>query len=184
MKHELDEIDIKIIRALEEDGRISYADLYQKIGIAESTLRRRLKKLQGDNIARVTAVSDPRNFGFNFICHMRLQAKIDTLRMIGYELAKDPHVLYLTFTTGEWDILALLAFRTPDELATFIWKKMKSYPDIIKTDTIANIEIVKSTLNANPGILQIIESEKIAEKKSSDIKNRTKTKERKKRSPK
>lgn len=42
----IDELDRQILKILEEDGRISYRQLGQKLGIEESTARKRVIRLK------------------------------------------------------------------------------------------------------------------------------------------
>jgi len=42
----IDEIDLQLLKILEEDGRISYRQLGRKLGIEESTARKRVMRLQ------------------------------------------------------------------------------------------------------------------------------------------
>lgn len=51
-QRELDRIDFKILKALQEDGRISYVDLAQKVGLSTTPCVERVKRLERDGVIR------------------------------------------------------------------------------------------------------------------------------------
>lgn len=60
----LDEIDIKILTLLQEDGRISQHDLAQAVDLSSPATGERLRKLEERGIIRrFTAVLDPKKLG-------------------------------------------------------------------------------------------------------------------------
>lgn len=52
----LDEIDYEIYRILNEDGRISDTELGDRVGLSRTAVRRRRKKLQGNDVIKIIAV--------------------------------------------------------------------------------------------------------------------------------
>ena len=60
----MDELDRKIIIILEKDGRAANATIAREVGVSEGTVRRRLKRLIGDEIIKVVAFPDPKALGF------------------------------------------------------------------------------------------------------------------------
>ncbi|WP_255171177.1 Lrp/AsnC family transcriptional regulator [Natrononativus amylolyticus] len=52
----LDEVDYKIYRILNDDGRISDTELGEKVGLSRTAVRRRRRKLQEDNVIKILAV--------------------------------------------------------------------------------------------------------------------------------
>jgi len=65
-RHEakIDTVDSQMIQLLQKDGRISNTAIAKKIGIAESTVRTRLKRLMDENIIQIVAMSNPFDLGF------------------------------------------------------------------------------------------------------------------------
>src|ERR1700753_2935921 len=63
-KRALDEIDRKILRNLQADGRMSLNDLADKVGLSPSPCLRRVRMLEKDGvISRYVAVLDQRAVG-------------------------------------------------------------------------------------------------------------------------
>jgi Lrp/AsnC family leucine-responsive transcriptional regulator len=64
MPGELDRTDVKILRALQEDGRISNADLAKKVNASPATCHRRTQRLFEEGfISGVRAQIDPHRVG-------------------------------------------------------------------------------------------------------------------------
>src|SRR6476620_4185469 len=60
----LDPVDLKILRYLQDDGRMSLADLAQKVGLSPSPCLRRVRILEKSGvISRYVAVLDQRAVG-------------------------------------------------------------------------------------------------------------------------
>src|SRR5258706_12362871 len=64
MPHRLDAVDRKILGLLQTDGRVSIADLAEKVGLSPSPCLRRVRMLeQAGVIARYVAVLDQQSVG-------------------------------------------------------------------------------------------------------------------------
>src|SRR5665811_1094156 len=63
-EHALDAVELKILRYLQNDGRMSIADLASKVGLSSSPCLRRVRMLEKSGvIARYVAVLDQRAVG-------------------------------------------------------------------------------------------------------------------------
>src|SRR5215469_2222745 len=64
MKHGLDGVDIRILKELQRDGRISNQDLSERVGLSPRACLERLRKLEKNKmIARYQAVVDLKRLG-------------------------------------------------------------------------------------------------------------------------
>lgn len=140
----IDRIDKQIINELQIDGRRSYTDLAEILGLSEGTIRKRLKKMKKDNVIKISASVNPSKLGLNFISLMAIQVQMIGLQQVADMLAGNPHVYYLAFVTGRYDLVALMILRTPEELSKFIKEEISKIPSIVRTETLVNLEIIKS----------------------------------------
>ena len=69
----MDDLDIKIIGILQEDGRASNAKIARGVGVSEGTIRRRLKKLIGDSTIQIVALPEPSKLGYKTEAMIALQ---------------------------------------------------------------------------------------------------------------
>ena len=105
----LDEFEKRILRALQEDARISMPDLAERIGLSVSPTWRRVKALEERSIVmRYTALLDPEKAGVPecVFAHVTL-TKHDRAGIAEFERAivERPEVLECFATTGDADYL-------------------------------------------------------------------------------
>src|SRR5690349_24762700 len=72
--NDLDTIDIEILRLLQDDGRISNAELAQRVGLAPPTVLRRVKLLEERGYIRgYVALVDPLALGLTVTAYIFIE---------------------------------------------------------------------------------------------------------------
>lgn len=132
---DVDEHDRSIIRLLQEDGRISNAGIARAIGASEPTVRKRIERLVTDQIMKVTAVINPANSGYSVDILMGIRTKPGHALQVGGQLGKSEQVIYLSYTTGRFDIIANMLFRSDDELFEFFSSTVSKISGILTTES-------------------------------------------------
>ncbi|MFB6088716.1 MAG: Lrp/AsnC family transcriptional regulator, partial [Candidatus Aenigmatarchaeota archaeon] len=76
----MDEKDKKIIEMLKEDGRRPFTQIAEQIGVTETTVRKRVKKLEdGGVIERYTVDVDPSKLGYKTVTILGLDVEPEKL---------------------------------------------------------------------------------------------------------
>ena len=113
---ELDEQDRRILRALQEDGRISNQDLSEKAAMSTSACWRRVKALEESGIIeRYSALVNATKAGLSFHAVVYIHLVRHEARYVEAfitEVRRRPEVLDCFATTGESDYY--LRVRCPD----------------------------------------------------------------------
>ncbi|GGU15574.1 Lrp/AsnC family transcriptional regulator [Streptomyces coeruleorubidus] len=112
---ELSRADRLLVHALAEDGRCTFDELARVSGVSEATARRRLGALRRAGRVRVRAVIEPVLLGLPVEAVLWVRAVPSQVDAVTAALADSPHVRYVSFLTGERQLLVLTAF--PDEAA-------------------------------------------------------------------
>ncbi|CAM5436891.1 Lrp/AsnC family transcriptional regulator [Streptomyces coeruleorubidus] len=112
---ELSRADRLLVHALAEDGRCTFDELARVSGVSEATARRRLGALRRAGRVRVRAVIEPVLLGLPVEAVLWVRAVPAQVDAVTAALAESPHVRYVSFLTGERQLLVLTAF--PDEVA-------------------------------------------------------------------
>lgn len=105
----LDRIDHAILEALQEDGRMSNADLAARVGLSPSPCSRRVRLLEDAGIiSRYVALIDPARVGMGFAVFARIwltgQDEATTSRFI--EAVRElPQVVECQLMAGDCDFL-------------------------------------------------------------------------------
>jgi len=109
-----DELDERIVGALVEDARASYADIGTRVGLSASAVKRRVDRLRASGaITGFTATVDPSALGWTTEAYVELFCLGRTSPAnIGAALSKYPEVTGACTITGEAD--ALLHIRAAD----------------------------------------------------------------------
>ncbi len=139
----LDDLDLDIIRALQQDGRCSNVEIARDLGVAESTVRKRLDRLLQDRIINVVAVPELDAIGFPVHTMIFLQVELSSADETVNHLASLPQVRTVTFTTGEYDLVVDAVFPDNDALLRFLATQIAALESVVKTTTVHVLQNVK-----------------------------------------
>ena len=145
MEYKLDEIDLKIVRLMQENARINNAELARILGMAPSAVLERVKKLeQKEVLISYHAKVNPSAVNQNLLSFVFIKAN----EIIGDEetgklLAQIPAVLEVHDIAG--DDGYIIKVRTSDTIAlmNLMKRSLSSIPGIISTRTIIVLQTVK-----------------------------------------
>ena len=115
-----DNIDGKIVRLLSRNARQSSDTIAKKLKLSSATIRRRVNKLVKDKTVRIVAAVDHTASSSSFITVIALDVVHDSLDKTAKKLAANEHFLWISTTTGRFDILAVANFITADKFYDFI----------------------------------------------------------------
>jgi DNA-binding Lrp family transcriptional regulator len=103
----LDEIDQRIVAALREDGRASFAELGARIGLSAPAVKRRVDRLRADGvITGFTAVVEASALGWNTEAYVELYCQGKTNpATIAVAVSRHPEVVDACTVSGEADAL-------------------------------------------------------------------------------
>jgi len=115
---DLDELDINIIAELQVDGRRSSRGIAMKYGVAEGTVRYRLKRMDELNLFRITPARSAGSIATSVKARLNLQVDAPDLPTVCNDLLTIKNVGTLTVCTGSWNVQMVASAQTADELAT------------------------------------------------------------------
>ena len=103
----LDEIDLKILGLLQDDGRIANKDLARVVNLSPTPCLRRVGLLtEAGYIKGYKAVLDPAMLGFTLRAFLSIKRSRDSNReLIGKELLAIPEVQACHVVSGEFDFM-------------------------------------------------------------------------------
>ncbi|MDH4118822.1 MAG: Lrp/AsnC family transcriptional regulator [Acidimicrobiia bacterium] len=111
---QLDELDKSIIRHLQEDGRMSYADLGPLVNLSPAATRQRVLHLIESGVMQIVAVTDPIALGFEIQAMVGFRV-VGDLDRVAEKMRDMAAVDYLVITTGRFDLLAEIVASSPEE---------------------------------------------------------------------
>jgi len=139
----IDDIDRRIIKALNENARRSFRELAKEVGLSVTAVINKIKKLEeAGAIKGYIAVLDPEYFGYNLMAIIALRISKGKLLETQELIAREPQVVAVYDITGEWDSLVIGYFRSREELNRFI-KKILSFRYVDRSVTHLVLNVVK-----------------------------------------
>ena len=112
--------DRRLIRLLQQNARVSFAELSRVTGIPESTVRRRVERMQERGIIRFAMIADADQLGYDISAMVGLRIDLARLHEIGDTLAAMPEVVFASFLTGSFDIIAQVVVESQSALVDLL----------------------------------------------------------------
>lgn len=109
----LDEVDRRIVAALQADPRASWAQLAGVVGVSETTVLRRTQRLRDTGSLLVVAAPDPLRCGFGQPVLLQFRTVPGEATRLAHLLAQRLDVRYVSLLTGSQDVMAELI--APDQ---------------------------------------------------------------------
>lgn len=143
----IDQIDRQILKALQENGRLSNAALAEQVGLAATSMSDRVKRLQKSGfITGYHASLDPNLLGFGILVFVEVlldKSGADGFERFGAAVAKEPRIHECHLIAGGFDYL--LKARLPDMASyrTFLGEVIPALPGVRETRSFTVMEEVK-----------------------------------------
>jgi Lrp/AsnC family leucine-responsive transcriptional regulator len=135
----LDTIDIAILKTLQEDGRISNANLADRVGLSPSACSRRLDILQKTGVIRgYHARIANRALGHTMtaIVHISLSGQFGkTLSEFEAAVKRCPNVLVCYLMSGEYDYILRVAARDLQDYERIHKEWLSALPHVVRINS-------------------------------------------------
>ncbi|MCU1497233.1 MAG: AsnC family transcriptional regulator [Acidimicrobiales bacterium] len=139
-----DEIDKAIIRALQVDGRMSYAKLGPEVGLSQAAVRQRVQRLIDSGVMQVVAVTDPLSLGFTVQAMIGVRADGD-LRALAANLGDLGEIDYVVIASGGFDLLLEVVCEDADHLMVLLNDVIRVTPGVRSAEAFTYLDLVKQT---------------------------------------
>jgi Lrp/AsnC family transcriptional regulator, leucine-responsive regulatory protein len=130
----MDRTDVRILEALQADGRLTNVELAQRVGLSETPCLRRVRRLEEAGvIGRYAAVLDPRAVGLGVLAFVQLTIErhndVDT-EAFRTAVRAHPEVVACWVTTGTHDFLLQVMAPDMDAFADFVMNRVLRFPGV------------------------------------------------------
>lgn len=151
----MDELDHNLITELAKNGRQSSAELSRKLGISETTVRRRIQHLEEQGIITFSIILDPVKLGYHIMAIIALEVDLSSIDKISESLSLCPNVRYVSLCTGNHDIFVGTWFHSSGELTKFVKDYLALVPGIRKSETFVILDVKKDDVGWLRGLGQM-----------------------------
>ena len=146
---DLDDFDRKILAILRQDGRITFTDLAQRVGLSKTPCQQRVRRLDENGvITGFAAIVDPAKVGLDHVAFAEVKLS-DTreaaLKQFNAAVRAIPEVEECHMIASSFDYL--LKVRTADirRYRIVLGEKISSLPHVASTSTFVAMETISET---------------------------------------
>jgi len=121
----IEELDRKILNALNKNARMSFRRIAKELGISPTTLYDKVKKLEKSGVLKgYIPLIDAESVGYNLMAIIGLRVKQEKDIDVQDEISNLPQVGAVYEVTGEWDLILVCYFKGREDLTNFLKKEL------------------------------------------------------------
>jgi Lrp/AsnC family transcriptional regulator for asnA, asnC and gidA len=139
----LDKLDRDIISFLQCDGRVPFTQVATALGIAEGTVRRRVKHLLDSGVLQVVGIVRPEDLGWTEVAMIGISVQSNRITAVAEEIAKLPEVSYLFQAAGEFDLFAEVFCKDREHFVSFLNRALHQIPGVVRTQSFMILKMHK-----------------------------------------
>jgi Lrp/AsnC family leucine-responsive transcriptional regulator len=151
----LDKLDRKILKLLQEDGRIAMKDLAERVGLTVTPCIERVKRMERDRvITGYYARVDPAQLGAALLVFVEITLGNKSGNMFDQfrrEVNKIPEVLECHLVSGEFDYLIKARIGEMADYRKLLGDILLQLPGAVQSKSYVVMEEIKETLNIAVG---------------------------------
>lgn len=142
---EVDTLDLKILKILQEEGRIPFTEIAGKLKLSGSTIRKRVQALQKKEvIKKFTIEIDPSKIGIRTVAIVGVDVDPTELLGAAQKLCEIKEIRSVATSTGDHMIMTEIWTRNGRELTKLISEKIGKIEGIKKICPAIILEKLKS----------------------------------------
>jgi len=140
-----DKTDVKILKVITEDARLSFRKIAKKIGVSTLTVLSRMKKMEENGVIKgYSALIDHKKLGLDMTAILEIKTTKGH-SSIKDQLKKLENVYGIWGVTGKNDLMILAKFSDTDMLSKFT-KKIFTIPNVDGIETHLVLDTIKEDI--------------------------------------
>ena len=144
----VDDLDRRIIEALQGNGREAFRAIAAQLGVSEATVRARYGRLTSEGILQVVAVTNPLGLGYEqALVGIKASGPPEA---VADEIARWPEADYVVVTAGQFDIVVEVVATGRRHLLD-LTNRMRALDGVVSTETFFYLEMWKQLYDWGSG---------------------------------
>lgn len=141
--YSLDDLDFAILSFLQNDGRMSFTVIAEKLNVSIGTIRTRFNKLIDEGTINIIGRVNPDKVGFRSYAHIAVYVRPATLKeKVAQTISSLPEVSFLAMTSGDYDLEVDVMCRDNDHLVQFV-NELSNINGVNQTKTTIYFKVYK-----------------------------------------
>jgi Lrp/AsnC family leucine-responsive transcriptional regulator len=150
----LDRTDLRILDALQADGRLTNQELAERVALSPSPCLRRVRRLEEAGVIRqYVALLEPRAVGLGLVAYVNVKLEKRPSGRAGrfaFEDFRDavqgwPEVMACYAMTGDIDYLMRVHVADLDGFSRFVMAKLLKHPGVVDVRSSFALDVIKDT---------------------------------------
>jgi Lrp/AsnC family leucine-responsive transcriptional regulator len=130
--YKIDEVDLKILKLLQSDGRMSNAKIARSLQLGEVPCWRRIRCLEDSGYITSYETLVNQNllgYGFHAFVHLKVDIASDEANQVFRNtISQFPEVLGFHNTTGDFDYVLFVVTRDVRNFSKFVEERLRGHP--------------------------------------------------------
>lgn len=144
--YQIDNIDAQIVNLLNEDGRMSCAEIARRIGgVSQRMVSYRMDRMIAEGLISITSVINPKLLGYTIVADVWLEVESDSILEVAQKMTEYECITYVACAIGETDVSVQVVGKTTEEIYRFVTEVIGKTPGIRKTTTSIVPLVLKDT---------------------------------------
>lgn len=144
-----DDLDKAILRELQQDARISNAELARRVNLSPPAVHARVKRLEEQgHIEQYAMLVNRQSLGYDMLCFVSVNLQPHQVEQVqGFHEAIQgmPEVLECHHVTGDYDYLLKVVARNTQDLERFLLDRLTPAPGVARIHTSLVLREVKTS---------------------------------------
>ncbi|MEV4127202.1 Lrp/AsnC family transcriptional regulator [Nocardia sp. NPDC049707] len=140
---DMDDLDRRIIAALQLDGRRTFSNLADELGIPASSVRYRTKRLEDAGILQIVGIANPLAIGFDRLAMIGVRVRAGRAREVCEALAALPETSYVVMTSGRFDVMVEVICRDVAHFVDVVEHHIGALESVVSTESLFVLEVHK-----------------------------------------
>lgn len=129
--HMIDELDLRLVHALQLDGRAPFSRLADVLGVSDQTVARRYRRLHADFGMRVLALPEQELLGRTRWA-LRLRSTPEAAESLAKALARREDTAWISLMAGGTEVMCVTRSRSHDEHEALLLGRLPRTPSIVE----------------------------------------------------
>ena len=145
--HGLDNLDKLIVNLLLEDGRMSYSDIAERVGVSRTAVKNRVKHLENSGIIKgYKAVINTENAPEMMTFVTNIETEAAHFEECKHIFAESEETVTVVQTTGNCHLVAICLAPDVKTMRNFVNRIYKSVPGILSINAHSVLDVVKGSI--------------------------------------
>lgn len=140
----MNDVNLKILRILSEDGRKSHRWISEQLKKSPVTIKNHIEEMENTGIIKSYGIHiDYEKLGYEIIALIEITVSKGKMLEVEKKIANNPNVFAVYDITGTYDALVLARFKSREKLSEMIKNELHASPFVERTNTHIVLNVIK-----------------------------------------